>query len=362
LKQGFHGRRPFHHNKAAEVGKQMLTDQTNQPSKIAIPHVEIAKPAYLTWLQTIGWWILNILLILGTLWSLAGFFGRFSWVLDGTTHFRVQCLVVLFICAVLFFLTKHIKRTLLSSLLCLLNLALIVPFYLGMPAPSREPSYRLAMANIEYVNEDVEAVQSFIRSADADILILEEFTPTWQEKLDYLKIEYPYFETSPRTDAWGIALFSRIPYESLEVRDTGPRTYPTIYAHYNLDGTPITVIGTHPAYPVGDENVRARDLQLATLVEFASQRTEPVIMCGDFNTTLWSVNFREFLADADLRNATQGCGFQPTWPSSFPLILTPFDHCLVSDEVLVHNFDTGPNTGSDHYPILIDFSIEPSQP
>jgi endonuclease/exonuclease/phosphatase (EEP) superfamily protein YafD len=316
----------------------------------------------LSWLKTIGWWLLNILFILAAVGTLAGFLGQLWWVLDAATHFRVQYLVVLLLCAVLFFLTKHIKRTVLSSLLCLLNLALIVPFYLGAPAAVDMPSYRLAMANIEYVNEDVEAVQTFIRSADADILILEEFTPTWEENLADLKTEYPYFETRPRVDAWGIALFSRIPYEVVEVDDPGPRTYPTIYAHYDLDGMPVTVIGTHPAHPIGAENVRARDLQLAPLVEFAGQRTEPVLMCGDFNTTFWSVNFSTFLSDADLRNAAQGFGFQPTWPTSFPLILTPFDHCLVSEEIRVHNFETGPNTGSDHYPILIDFSIEPSQP
>jgi endonuclease/exonuclease/phosphatase (EEP) superfamily protein YafD len=340
----------------------MLNKQTNPLSPVSLPQARTVEPTYLGWLRKIGWWILNLLLILGALWSLAGFFGRFSWMLDGTNQFRVQCLVVLFVCAVLFLLTRHVKRTLLASLLCLLNLSLIVPFYLGAPAPSSGPTYRLAMANIEYENQDVAAVQAFIESADPDILILEEFTPTWEEDLADLKTEYPYFMTRPRSDAWGIALYSRIPYEEIDVDDPGPRTYPTIYAHYNLDGSPVTVIGTHPAHPVGDENVQARDSQLAVLVEFASHRTEPVLMCGDFNTTLWSVTFREFLTDADLRNAAQGFGLQPTWPTTFPPILTPFDHCLVSDEVLVHHFETGPNTGSDHYPILIDFSIRPSQP
>lgn len=337
----------------------MRPEQTTQPNPVTIPP---AQSGYSSWLHKIGWWLLNILLILGTLWSLAGFFGRFSWMLDGTNQFRLQCFVVLLICAVLFLLTRHVKRTLIASLLCLLNLSLIVPFYLGSPAPPSNTSYRLAMANIEFENNDVAAVQAFIESADADILILEEFTPTWEENLANLKTEYPHFITRPRVDAWGIAFFSRLPYEEIDVADPGPRTYPTIYAHYNLAGSPVTVIGTHPAHPVGDDNVRARDQQLEVLVEFAGRRTEPVLMCGDFNSTLWSVNFREFLADADLRNAAQGFGFQPTWPTTFLPILTSFDHCLISEEVLIHHFETGPNTGSDHYPILIDFSIRPSQP
>lgn len=340
----------------------MLKEQTNQLRSVSLSQANMEKSSVASWLTKIGWWLLNLLLILGTLWTLAGFFGRFSWMLDGTNQFRVQCLAVLFMCAVIFMLTRRVRRTLLSSLLCLLNLALIAPFYLGAPAPPPNSSYRLAMANIEFENDDVAAVQAFIESADADILILEEYTPVWEANLANLQTEYPYFATRPRTDAWGIAFFSRIPYEDIEVEDTYPRTYPTVYVRYNLDGLPLTVIGTHPAHPVGDENVRARDAQLEVLVEYASQHTEPVMMCGDFNSTLWSINFREFLADANLQNAGQGFGFKPTWPTTFPLILTPFDHCLVSEEVLVHNFDTGPNTGSDHYPILIDFSIRPPQP
>lgn len=340
----------------------MIQEQTEQSSRIAIPQAQTQPSDALSWLKTIGRWVLNIFFVLAAFCTMIGFIGQLWWAFDATTHFRLQYLVLLLFCTVLFFLTKQIRRAVLATLFGLLNLVLIVPFYLGVEAAPAISSYRLAMANIEYVNEDVAAVQSFIRTADADILILEEFTPAWEENLDDLKLTYPYYETSPRTDAWGIALFSRIPYESLQVDETGPRNYPTIYAHYNLDGSPVTIIGTHPAHPIGEANTEARDQQLATLVEFASQRTEPVLMCGDFNTTFWSVNFNTFLTNADLRNAAKGFGFPATWPTSYPLILVPFDHCLVSHEVLVHHFEAGPNTGSDHYPILIDFSIEPSQP
>lgn len=340
----------------------MVSEQTERPGSAAIAPAQIEPSDNFSWLPTIGRWVLNLLLVLASLGTMIGFLGQVWWGFDAATHFRMQYLVVLLFCAVLYLLLKYVRRAVLASLFGLLNFVFIVPFYLGGESAPAANSYRLVMANIEYVNEDVEAVQSFIRSADADILILEEFTPAWEEHLANLKTEYPYFEAVPRTDAWGIALFSRIPYDSLSVDDTGPRGYPTIYARYNLDGSPVTVIGTHPAHPIGEENTEARDVQLATLVEFASQRTEPVLMCGDFNTTFWSVNFMTFLADADLYNAARGFGFPATWPTSFPPVLVPFDHCLVSHEILIHEFETGPDTGSDHYPILIEFSIETTQP
>jgi len=40
-----------------------------------------------------------------------------------------------------------------------------------------------------------------------------------------------------------------------------------------------------------------------------------------------------------------------------PLLGIPIDHCLVSPEIIVTKRSVGPSVGSDHYPVIIDFSI-----
>ena len=60
---------------------------------------------------------------------------------------------------------------------------------------------------------------------------------------------------------------------------------------------------------------------------------------------------------ARLHDSRLGCGIQPTWPAGRPLLWAPIDHCLVSKHVIVHSRRVSGNIGSDHYPVVIDFSI-----
>jgi endonuclease/exonuclease/phosphatase family metal-dependent hydrolase len=47
----------------------------------------------------------------------------------------------------------------------------------------------------------------------------------------------------------------------------------------------------------------------------------------------------------------------PTYPAWFPLLWLPLDHCLVSADLLVGQFRVGPYAGSDHFPVVVDFSL-----
>jgi len=75
------------------------------------------------------------------------------------------------------------------------------------------------------------------------------------------------------------------------------------------------------------------------------------------NGTPWSPFFKDFLLSSGLRDSREGFRLQPTWPTWFPPAWIPIDHALVSSSVVVHDRRVGPNVGSDHYPVIIDFSI-----
>src|SRR5687767_13031172 len=127
----------------------MIQEQTERSSSAAISQTQVERSNDSSWLQTIGRWTLNILFILAALGTVIGFLGQLWWGFDATTHFRMQYLVILLICAALYFLTKHVGRAVLASLFSLLNLVLIAPYYLGAEAAPAATTYRLAMANIE---------------------------------------------------------------------------------------------------------------------------------------------------------------------------------------------------------------------
>ncbi len=83
------------------------------------------------------------------------------------------------------------------------------------------------------------------------------------------------------------------------------------------------------------------------------------MVLGDLNVTPWSPFFRDLLREGALRNARKGYGLRPTWPTMLPPLLIPVDHCLVSSGVTVHDCRAGRNVGSDHYPLVVDFSLRP---
>ncbi len=122
----------------------------------------------------------------------------------------------------------------------------------------------------------------------------------------------------------------------------------------------LTVIGTHPVPPAGTEYTGLRNRHLAGIPGFVKKAGTPVLLLGDLNTTPWNHAFRKLLKESGLVNSARGFGIKPTWPSFFWPAMIPLDHCLHSAEVLITGHLVGQNTGSDHYPLVVDFVMPES--
>ena len=83
---------------------------------------------------------------------------------------------------------------------------------------------------------------------------------------------------------------------------------------------------------------------------------------------MWSPSYKDFVKKTGLRNARQGFGILPTWPTEAKfspikpplswLILIPIDHFLISPEIKVLDIRTGANVGSDHLPLIADLVLD----
>ncbi len=96
------------------------------------------------------------------------------------------------------------------------------------------------------------------------------------------------------------------------------------------------------------------------IARYIAAHPGPALVLGDFNITSWSPHFQETLRLGRLKDSRQGFGLQPTWPVDKPWFLVPIDHVLVTDGIAVHRCWRGPYIGSDHYPILMEFSLCPT--
>jgi endonuclease/exonuclease/phosphatase (EEP) superfamily protein YafD len=92
------------------------------------------------------------------------------------------------------------------------------------------------------------------------------------------------------------------------------------------------------------------------LPELVHQQNAPVLLAGDLNTTPWSPYFQTLEKESGLKNSMKGFGFQPSWAGN-AFLKIPLDHFLHSPEIVIHNRMIGPDVGSDHLPVIIDFTI-----
>jgi endonuclease/exonuclease/phosphatase (EEP) superfamily protein YafD len=292
------------------------------------------------------------------LFTLLGFFGRFWWVFDLFSHFRLQYFLVLTASTLIFALDRQAFPTLGAACLAIVNLVMILVFY--RITPRRPPSgktYRLLFSNVLGTNKRYGEILRLIHTSDADIVLLVEPTYAWVHALESLNGAYPYRQGSPRGDNYGIALLSRLPFISSDVVTLGPYGKPSIIARLELDGKPLTLIGTHAPPPFDREGTETRDHQIAEIIQLLPTLPSPILLAGDFNATSWSKGIQVLLRSG-LQDSRLGFGLQPSWPTHNPFLRVPIDHVFVSPGVNILDRRLGPNIGSDHFPVIVDFYLE----
>lgn len=302
--------------------------------------------------------------LLVSLVSLAGFFGRTAWILDLFSHFRFQYLVLLLIATIVLFVGGFYLQALASGFFLILNLLLIVPLYIK-ESPASHPvltipqhqTYRVLLANVLQKNAAFGALRHLIRMSKPDILVLIEVNKTWIDQLEPALKDLPFSRMKLRDDNYGIAIFSRIPATFSEVKYFGSDEIPSIVATYSIHQRRVTLLATHPPPPKTKRASAARNEQLAEIAEYLKTIAGEKILVGDLNLTSWSPYFSVLTRASGLRDSRQGFGMQNSWRAYRSWLVIPIDHILVSPGILVQSRRVGPFIGSDHYPILLDFSL-----
>ena len=301
--------------------------------------------------------VLDTIILVLFLLSVLGFAGRFWWGLDLFSHYRVQYFqLCLIFTGVALWLRKNRRAGWIALLACF-NYAFILPFYFGKPTPSQEPVARVMLLNLNEMGGSGEAVLKTIKTADPDLLVLEESTPAWRENLKELKSLFPHQASVPKEGCCGDLLLSKYPLENARIVNLGEAGLPTIVAEAYLPIGTVSIIATHPLPPIGAEYAHLHANQLAEVPALVHQQKYPVLLIGDLNTTPWSFSFSTLLRASGLKNSMKGFGFQPTWPAAFPLLQIPIDHVLCSPEITIRQRAVGGDLGSDHLPLSVDFSM-----
>ncbi len=294
--------------------------------------------------------------------TLFGFLGRFHWFFDLFSHFRVQYLLTLVVVAGVLLVVRRLKVASVCLLLAAANLSMVLPLYFDRPASVADdrPIWRAMLINVNTETGDARLVRQVVEKHDPDILVLEEISSQWVRELKWLTNSLPYSHIESREDNFGIGLFSKLPITGVTCRYIGSANVPSLLATITIDQNQLQVLATHPLPPVGAALTQWRNDQLAQLPAHVDPSV-PFLLIGDLNVTPWNHNFRSLLRQSGLLDSGRGYGIQPTWPSSNPLLRIPLDHCLHSAAITIVDRRIGADVSSDHYPLIVDFSM-PADP
>ncbi|MEN8171717.1 MAG: endonuclease/exonuclease/phosphatase family protein [Chloroflexota bacterium] len=290
--------------------------------------------------------------------TLMGFLGRRWWIFDWFSHFRVQSFFLSALIGLIYIIGKNRWMTALMVVLALFNAGLILPLY-SMPPhhQSGEPVYRILLANVLKENPNHAVLSNLIAESDPDFVMLIEVNQAWLDDLNLSALGYEHFIAETREDNFGIALYSRYDLVNSEIQRFGQLDTPSIVAHLKIDQQPVVFILSHPVPPKTKWMTLQRSIQMTDLMTYAGELDEIVLAAGDFNATSWSPYYKDWLQLSQLRDSRKGFGIQPTWPTDNWLLRVPIDHILVSPEINVQYRAVGPDIGSDHFPLIMDFSL-----
>jgi endonuclease/exonuclease/phosphatase (EEP) superfamily protein YafD len=216
---------------------------------------------------------------------------------------------------------------------------------------------RVFHANVLTSNRQHQQLVDQIMAAEVDLVILQEVNQRWLDQLRPLDDRFEYRIAVPRSDNFGMVLYSRHPINDHQVHRWSLFDLPNIEAELNVDGRLLRVLAVHPPPPVSGRFFQARNEHFKQVTQRVNQSSTPIVVVGDLNTTQWSGGYRSMVADTGLMNAANGRGFLPTWPTNLWPLMIPIDHCLVSRELEIKEVNTGKSFGSDHLPLLVELGF-----
>jgi endonuclease/exonuclease/phosphatase (EEP) superfamily protein YafD len=236
------------------------------------------------------------------------------------------------------------------------------------PAPlSATPALQVATINLLKSNRDHAALLALVRSRDSDVIFFQEVTPAWAAVLTRLRDVYPHqFRQPPATGSFGMAVLSRVPWESaglVPLVDTPGKSH-GLEVRLSFHGQPVSLLGIHAQHPTSAEKIAHLHRMHHGIGQWAQSeedRGRPVVVAGDFNCTPWATLFKDFVQQSGLVDTSRGRIFEATrhvWLPDRILI----DHVFVSPAWSLQHREVGPDFGSDHRPVFVTLRLDPSRP
>lgn len=300
-----------------------------------------------------------------TIATFCGLVGSWWWRFELLDHFRWQYCWLLAI-PLLIGLWQRQRWSLVWLVPQAINGALILS--LAWPVLSRAadgPSLTVLHANIDHKNPQPTAAIEYVDRQVADIVFLQEITPTTLPLIVEGLHNYRLVAAEPKTNSHGSAMF--VPLESsleivqkhiIQVPNYSQR--PLLTVDIRFGETIVSLMSVHITRPGHAGASRFQNIEFQSVADWGRRQIDvgkSVVIIGDFNSTPWSQRIRNMVRRGNLKNSQQGWIWQMTWPGHLSFLFQiAIDHCLHSPDLITQHRTTGPYVGSDHLPLTITLS------
>lgn len=265
------------------------------------------------------------------------------------------------------------------------------PYYLPKtPAATEGHLLRVLTFNVWGGNKRMGEAMDWVNASGADVVLLQEVVPFYAQKLlPNLYERYPYHFSQEDLLRWdgspnaNITL-SRYPILDMQVVDLHtPETADPLRIVLDVNGQQVAVYNVHLAWPAREPrwpipralyslplqvalgyDDRARNNQIAHLLDHLKHEPLPYIVAGDFNTSDQSPTYQALAAHMNDAFRAAGRGFGGSWPVSsargLPGFLPPLiriDYIWHSDHLRAVEAGQGPPLGSDHLALLATLAL-----
>lgn len=240
--------------------------------------------------------------------------------------------------------------------------------YLLLPSPAPQlggTPVTVASANLLVGNPNIDAFMAIPDVAGAEILVLQEVTPDWQDALAQSGLWS--FESDRNLRAHSdMKVFSR--FEIVGERTLSPESTDTGGRHarrleLRVEGRPVILYAVHTQTPRSLPMWHERNAYLRDLAEaLKSERPgAQVIVAGDWNTPSWSPFLSDLLTSTGYRTTESRWWPLPTRFSvrfgELTQLGSPIDRIVISPDVGLESVVTGPNYGSNHLPVIARLTL-----
>jgi endonuclease/exonuclease/phosphatase (EEP) superfamily protein YafD len=323
-----------------------------------------------------------LLAILSAAALLLGYFGSVHPSLDSFAHFRLHMAALTVLAGLLLMLVRRKMIGFLFLLAALIPLGVQIEYFSGRSPGElvglfREmlpedvagksdrlasnadiaPRYRLLHANLRFDNRDPKEFLRLVGETAPDVMTLNEVSEIWLPMVETLKASYPnqLVCTAP-SKIGGVAILSKRPFAGDAMNGC---TDKGVLALQQIDfgGRVATAGSVHLLWP-WPHSQSQQITGMRERLRLAGESGRPLIFAGDLNAAPWSFaskRIASFLNAAPVIVPWGGWIYQ-TVPDDYAWAGLPIDNVFARG-ISVSNAARGRPFGSDHLPVLIEFSV-----